>query len=217
MYTDNKINFLSKVYGHLIAAILIVVVMEIILFHTGIAQTLSAAMLSVPWILILGGFILLGWLARKVAYRTKTLAGQYAGLTIYILAETIILIPMLYLAESVAPDAIQYAAQFTITGFIGLTLIVFITKKDFSSLRPILYWVGFIALLLITAAILLGFNLGAWFDIIMIGLAGGSILSDTSDILRRYRKDRYVAAALELFAASALMFWYILRMLRRSP
>jgi FtsH-binding integral membrane protein len=54
-----------------------------------------------------------------------------------------------------------------------------------------------------------------WFDIAMIGLAGTSILYDTSKIMYRYGKNRYVAAALDLFSSVALMFWYCLRLLRR--
>ncbi len=58
---------------------------------------------------------------------------------------------------------------------------------------------------------LFGFNLGTWFSVAMVGLAGGAILYDTSNILRHFPEDRYVGAALELFASVALMFWYVLR------
>jgi len=43
-------------------------------------------------------------------------------------------------------------------------------------------------------------------------LAGAAILFDTSNILRTYPEDRYVSAALQLFASVALMFWYVLRL-----
>jgi FtsH-binding integral membrane protein len=42
--------------------------------------------------------------------------------------------------------------------------------------------------------------------------AGAAILYDTSNVLLRFPEDRYVAAALELFASVALMFWYVLRL-----
>jgi FtsH-binding integral membrane protein len=45
----------------------------------------------------------------------------------------------------------------------------------------------------------------------MVGLAGAAILYDTSNILQRYPEDRYVGAALQLFASVAMMFWYMLR------
>ena len=47
----------------------------------------------------------------------------------------------------------------------------------------------------------------------MIGFASMYILYETSNVLHRYRTDQYVAAALALFAAVALLFWYILRLL----
>jgi hypothetical protein len=46
----------------------------------------------------------------------------------------------------------------------------------------------------------------------MIGFAGAAILYDTSNILHHYPQDRYVAAAMQLFASIAMMFLYVLRL-----
>ena len=46
----------------------------------------------------------------------------------------------------------------------------------------------------------------------MVLLAAGSILYTTSNVLRHYRPDQYVAASLALFSGVALMFYYILLM-----
>ena len=46
----------------------------------------------------------------------------------------------------------------------------------------------------------------------MIALAGAAVLYDTQRILTTFPDDRYVGAALELFASIALMFWYVLRL-----
>jgi FtsH-binding integral membrane protein len=59
--------------------------------------------------------------------------------------------------------------------------------------------------------VLFGFQLGTWFSVAMVGLAGGAILHDTSKIIRDFPEDRHVAASLQLFASVALMFWYVLR------
>ena len=40
-------------------------------------------------------------------------------------------------------------------------------------------------------------------------------LHDTSKVMNSYPEDRYVGAALELFAGVALLFWYVLRLLSR--
>ena len=46
----------------------------------------------------------------------------------------------------------------------------------------------------------------------MVGFAGAAVLYDTSNVLHHHAEDRYVAAALELFASVALMFWYVLQL-----
>ncbi|HMB92817.1 MAG TPA: Bax inhibitor-1 family protein, partial [Rhodothermales bacterium] len=79
-------------------------------------------------------------------------------------------------------------------------------------LGSVLRWGFIVAIVLIVAALLFGFELGTFFSVAMIALAGGAILYDTSNILHHYPEDRYVGAALELFASVALMFWYVLRL-----
>jgi hypothetical protein len=96
-------------------------------------------------------------------------------------------------------------------GFAGLTAIAFMTRKDFSFLGGLLRWGGILALVLIAAGVIFGFNLGTFFSVAMVGFAGAAILYDTSNVLHHYPEDRYVGAALQLFASVALMFWYVLR------
>jgi FtsH-binding integral membrane protein len=72
-------------------------------------------------------------------------------------------------------------------------------------------WAGILALVAIIGGVIFSFNLGLWFSVAMVGVAGASILYDTSNVIHHYPQDRYVAAALELFASIALMFWYVLR------
>ena len=59
---------------------------------------------------------------------------------------------------------------------------------------------------------IISWNIGTWFSVVMIAFAGAAILYDTSKIMHHYPEDRYVGAALELFASVALMFWYVLRL-----
>ena len=94
----------------------------------------------------------------------------------------------------------------------GLTVVAFVTKKDFSFLRGILVWAGILAIVAIVGSVLFGFHLGTWFSVAMIGFAGAAILYDTSNVMHHYPEDRHVAAALELFASIALMFWYVLQL-----
>ena len=68
-------------------------------------------------------------------------------------------------------------------------------------------------MVLIVAGMIFGFQLGLVFMVAMVALAGASILYNTSQIMNSYPEDRYVGAALGLFAGVALLFWYILRLL----
>lgn len=206
-------QFISRTYNHLFVAISVFTLLEIFLFKAGWAETIARAMLGTSWLLVLGGFVVVSWLARSVVHRAVSKPAQYAALAGYVVAQAIIFVPLLWMADKFAPGAITSAAAITFLAFTALTLVVFFTRKDFSFLRGILMWGGIIALVLIVAGSIFGFQLGTFFSVAMVALAGAAILYDTSNVLHHYPEDRYVAAALELFASVALMLWYVLRLL----
>jgi FtsH-binding integral membrane protein len=156
--------------------------------------------------------MIVGWFASRTAMNATSTASQYGALAAFVAAEAIIFVPLLYIANLTAPGVINSAATVTLLGFAGLTAIAFMTRKDFSFLGGILRWGFIIALVLIVAGVLFGFQLGTFFSVAMIALAGGAILYDTSNILHHYPQDRHVAAALSLFSSVALMFWYVLQL-----
>jgi uncharacterized protein len=205
-------TFVSRTYGHLFGAVMGFILIEVFLFKTGLALTLARAMIGVSWLLVLGGFVVVSWLASRVAHTAVSKPAQYAALAGFVVAEAIIFVPLLFIADYRAPGTITSAATVTFLAFSALTAVVFLTGKDFSFLRGILMWAGIVALCLIAAGVLFGFQLGTFFSVAMVALAGGAILYDTSNILHHYPEDRYVAAALELFASVALMLWYVLRL-----
>jgi FtsH-binding integral membrane protein len=211
--TNSRGRFISRTYNHLFGAIVAFTLIEIAFFKSGAAETMARAMLSTNWLLILGGFVVVSWLARGVAHRAASKPAQYAALAGYVLAQAIIFVPLLYVADRYAPGAITSAAAITFVAFTALTLVVFFTRKDFSFLRGVLMWGGIVALVLIVGGVIFGFQLGTYFSVAMVALAGASILYDTSNVLHHYPEDRYVGAALELFASVALMLWYVLRLL----
>jgi uncharacterized protein len=204
-------TFVSRTYTHLFSAIAAFTLIEVILFRTGLAAHIAGALLSVSWLVVLGGFILVAWLASRAAHTAVSKSAQYAALAGFVLAEAIIFVPLLYIADQVAPGAIASAAVVTFFAFAALTVLVFMTRKDFSFLRTAIMWGGIVALVLIVAGIVFGFHLGTYFSVGMVALAGAAILYDTSNVLHHYPQDRYVAAALQLFASVALMFWYVLQ------
>ena len=209
---DRRATFINRTYNHLMGAIVAFTLLEVWLFSSGIAETIAPAMLGGSWLLVLGAFMIVSWLATRVSLTSESKGAQYAALGGFVAAQAIIFVPMLYLANSYAPGAIQSAAVVTLIGFAGLTGVAFVTRKDFSFLRGFLMWGGVVAIVAIVGGVLFGFEMGTWFSVAMVGFAGAAILYDTSNVLHHYPEDRYVGAALQLFASVALMFWYLLRL-----
>jgi FtsH-binding integral membrane protein len=157
--------------------------------------------------------MVVSWVASHFANSATSRAAQYAGLAGYVVAEAIIFVPMLYIANRFAPGTIQSAGIVTMLGFGGLSAVAFVTRKDFSFLRGVLMYGSILVLVLIVAGAIFGFQLGTFFSVAMVAFAGAAILYDTSNVLHHFPEDRYVAAALQLFSSVALMFWYVLRLL----
>ena len=210
--TDARAAFIARTYLHLFGAIVLFTGIETFLFTSGLAAPIASAMLSVNWLFVLGGFVVVSWFASRAARSATSPVAQYAALGGFVLAEAIIFVPLLYIAMFTAgPGVIRSAALVTLLGFAGLTAIVFVSRKDFSFLGSLLKW-GFIAALVaIVGGVIFGFDLGLYFSVGMVALAGAAVLYDTSKILHHYPENMHVSAALELFASVALMFWYVLR------
>jgi hypothetical protein len=209
---EQRSTFILRTYAHLAGAIALFTAIEVFLFKSGLALPIARALTSVSWLLVLGGFMLVSWLASRVAAKAESKPAQYAGLFGSVVAQAIIFVPLLYVANQLADGVISSAAGVTLAGFALLTGIVFVTRKDFSFLRIFLVWTAILALLAIVASVIFGFKLGFWFSLGMVVFAGAAILHDTSNVLRHYPENRYVSAALQLFASVALMFWYVLQL-----
>jgi len=207
-----RARFITRTYGHLIGAIAAFTLLEIFFFKSGMALRIFEGLMSLPWIAVLGGFMVAGWVASRVAHTAVSPVAQYAALALYVVFEAVIFVPLLAFAEYKAPGVIGSAALVTALGFTGLSGVVFMTRKDFSFMGGLLKWAGIVALLTIVAGVIFGFQLGTYFSVAMIALAGGAVLYDTSNVLHYYPEDRYVGASLSLFASIALMFWYVLRL-----
>ena len=212
-FSASRAQFIMRTYGHLFGAMGLFTLIEVFLFRSGIAESMARAMLGVNWLLVLGGFVIVSWLASRAAHTAESKAVQYMALGGFVLAQAIIFVPLLWMADEFAPGAISSAAVVTLAGFTGLTFVAFWTRKDFSFLGGMLRWGFIVAIIAIVASVIFGFHMGTWFSVAMIGLAGAAILYDTSKIIREFPEDRYVGASLELFASVALMFWYVLRLL----
>jgi uncharacterized protein len=211
--------FIRRTYFHLLGAVLAFIGLEAILLSNPavgrLVQTVFGDRWS--WLLVLGGFMAVSWLAHKWANSTTSVGTQYAGLVLYVVAEAILFVPLLWVAQNFFPDAILSAGIMTLLVFAGLTAGVLLTGADFSFLGPILWVGGFVVLGVIVAAIVFNLSiLGVVFAAVMVAFACAAILYDTSNVLHHYRTDQHVAASLSLFASVALLFWYILQLVMLS-
>src|SRR3954462_9545805 len=217
---DARKAFIRKTYAHLTAAIYGLVLIEFLYFKTLPLDNWVPRLFAERWgwMALFGGYMLISWIAQSWATSGASLGKQYAGLATYVFAFSVVLCPLLWIANQFAfkmgggtYSPITVAAIATLAVFGVLTAIVFISRKDFSFLGPILG----ISSLFIFGAIVLGafglLNLGTGFCMLLVVFASGAILYDTSNVLHKYRTEQYLAAALALFASVGILFWYILQ------
>jgi uncharacterized protein len=215
-----RVQFIRRTYAHLAVAIAAFVGIEAALLSTGLALDILRTMFAFKgaWLGLMVLFVVGGYGAQYMARSRSSPGLQYAGLSLYVLLEVVIFLPILTIAELQYPGhhlPLQ-AGILTLAVFGGLTAAVFISGKDFSFLGPVLWVCSFLAMGLVFAAVIGGFSLGLVFAFAMVALAAGFIIYDTSNIIHHYSTDQYVAASLNLFASVALMFWYILRIFMSS-
>lgn len=210
-----RAEFLKKTYLHLAGAVAVYVgVVAAILSSPGAAELSKTLTNGWNWLLVLGAFMLVSYAAERMARSSVSLATQYAGLGLYILAMAVISTPLLYVAKNFGgPNVLPTAAGVTLALFGALTGIVLWTSKDFSFLRSALYMGGFIAIALIVCSIIFKFDLGPIFAAAMVGFMCLWVLYDTSNVLHHYQTNQYVSASLALFASLVVLFWYVLRLL----
>jgi FtsH-binding integral membrane protein len=215
---DTRADFIVRVYQHLAGAVVAFIAIEALLITLGVAEGIYdfVSGRSGAWLLILGAFMVGQWFVAQAAADLLNPSKQYAALFGMAALEALIFAPFLHYFFNVAVDGtttVAAAALITVMGFAGLSLVAFITRRDLSVLRPMVMY-GFVAaLVLIVAAVLFGLELGIWFSVAMIALAGMAILYQTQTILRHYPQQAHVAGALALFGSLMTMFWYVLRLL----
>ena len=210
-----RAGFIRPTYLHLAGAILAFVGIETALIQSGIAESfvhlLQGGMWM--WLVVMGLFMVTSYVANNWAHSAISKEMQYAGLGLFVVAEAIVFMPLIYIALSKAPDILSHAALLTLVLVAGITFTAFTTRKNFSFLGPVLNIGGLIALGVIAASLLFGFTLGLVFSGIMIVFAAASVLYSTSNIIHEYNTEQHVAASLSLFSSVGLMFWYIVQFL----
>lgn len=129
----------------------------------------------------------------------------------------VIISPVLYVIGRTNPSSILQAGVMTVAIFGGLTAYVFVSKRDFSFLRGMVT-VGLVVVIgagLINIFFVGSLGLGFAISVAVLLLFAGFVLYDTSNIIRRYPTNEYVAGALSLYLDAFNIFLALLRILNR--
>lgn len=214
-----RVGFIRRTYAHLTGAILALIALEAVLFTVVPAATMEAMVGRMlggwGWLIVLAVFMGVSQLASMWANSNTSRTMQYVGLGTYVVAQAVILLPMLYICIRImdAPNLPIMAAAITAACFIGMTAFVFITGVDLTSWGKYLGILGIVAMAAIVLGIFFGFTLGLGFSALMVAFAAAYIMYETSNVIHRYDTNQHVAASLALFASVVLLFWYVLRIL----
>ena len=112
------------------------------------AAKLAASMTGgMTWLIVLGLFMGVSYIANKLALSRGSEQMQYLGLGLFVIAEAIVFLPLLFIATHFGgAGLIPTAGLMTLLLVGGITATVFITKKDFSFMGGILTVGAFVAL-----------------------------------------------------------------------
>jgi FtsH-binding integral membrane protein len=164
-----------------------------------------------PWVMLL---LMMGGVLGAQAVRHVP-GVNLAALFGFTTLTGVMISPLLYVLAQVNPASIWQAGLMTVGIFGGLTAYVFVSKKDFSFLRGLMV-TGLIVVILagllnilIVGSGALGFAISA----ATLLLFAGFVLYDTSNIIRHYPTNEYVAGALSLYLDAFNIFLALLSLL----
>jgi len=203
-----RMAFVRKVYALFFAATLFAIA------GVGFGFVFPPVMLAVvahPW---LSFFVLIGGVLGAQAVRLVPGVNLLA-LFAFTALTGVIISPAIAIYTRLNPASILQAGVLTVGIFGGLTAYVFVSKKDFSFMRGMVT-AGLIVVFL--AAVLNLFIVGSSALAFAISCAAlllfsGFVLYDTSNIIRRYPTNEYVAGALDLYLDAFNIFLALLRIL----
>jgi len=200
---DSRISFLGKTYGMLALCI-----------AAGSIGAFMSMGLAFPYehpfmmLFVMIGGIFAVQAVRHIAGLNLAALLAFGGITGMAIA------PLVGIVAARSPMLVTQAFMTTAVAFVSLTAYTFISRRDFSFLKGFV-WVGLISI------IVLGLSNYFFFEspLMALGISGmgillfsAFILYDTSNILRDYPNEEYIAAALTLYLDVFLLFQHVLAM-----
>ena len=119
-----RTEFIRQTYLHLAGAVIAFIAIESVLLKSSLGAAISQSLLGTRfgWLLVLGAFMLVGHVAHRWAQSPTSVGMQYAGLGLYVVAESIIMLPLLYVAAQRRPgDDVSFFNDVIEGGSISMT------------------------------------------------------------------------------------------------
>ena len=203
-----RLGFIRKVYALFFAATLFAIVGAWLGLNS--PPVLEFAY-GHPWVMLL---LMMGGVLGAQAVRHVpgvNLAALFAFTTL----TGVMISPLLYVIGHTNPASIWQAGLMTVGIFGGLTAYVFVSKRDFSFLRGLMV-TGLIVVILagLLNILIVGSSAFAFaISTVTLLLFAGFVLYDTSNIIRHYPTNEYVAGALSLYLDAFNIFIALLSIL----
>lgn len=219
----DRLRFIQRVYSLLLASILVAIAAGAMVMNTRPvgSEDFGAGPVPVPAgvvamadysLLIWGALLVMLLLGRRIAvtpglnlvflFAFTGICGAWAAPSIW-----------WYGVARGAPEVVGIAGALTGIIFVALTVVAFLSKHDFNFLGAGLHmaWIGLVA-----AALLNGFVFQSDWAMTMVAwgivvFAGGCILYNTSNMLRRMDERHVVVATICLFVDLLNLFLALLR------
>lgn len=203
----DRLSFIRKVYGLFFAATLFAIGGVLLGFSNMELMVFAARNPIIILLVMIGGVMAATALRHKPGINLVALFG-FTTLT------GVIISPLLYIISLRNPASILEAGILTVGIFGGLTAYVFISKRDFSFMRGLLV-TGLIVIILAGILNIFVASSALYFAgaVAALLLFSGFVLYDTSNIIRRYPTNEYVAGALALYLDAFNIFLALLRIL----
>ncbi len=186
--------FIARTYNHLFGAICSFVILELVFFKTGLADSMAQAMLGTNWLFVLGGFVVVSWVARAGAYRATSLACPRRRPHRLCRGRGHHLCAFVVHCRSLRPRSHRLCWSHHVSGLFridGHRVRHPQSGAIFSFLRGILDGAASSLSRSLSAASFSASNSAPSSPSAMVALAGASILYDTSNVVYRYPQDRY--------------------------
>ena len=199
---DERMAFIRRTYSTLFIQLIGVALSTSLMIKSGLAA-------KIGWGGIIVGFLAILFIMPRMIVPTATRVVQTAGAAMLVAFYGLLLSP---LVEYAPAGVLVQAGILTGCVFGGLTLYVFVTKKDFNFLGGMLNAVLWILIGIALISFFFG-GFGGGMHMVYSGVAvllfSGYILYDTSNIMKRYPTNAHIAASIALLINVVNIFYYL--------